>query len=288
MRANKRYSRIAALFVLSILCGSANAVSLNANQLLNEYNVLILGDAILTSEIQGTAYVGGLLTGNFATINRSNLPDGSLGGSLVVGGDLTSANLESGDALIGGAITGILNNNGGGTITTGADIPVMEVENTLKNFSTSITSLSSTASLTVIELTSAFFSNPNNANDLPMMFGPGTTLFNVSGVMVDTTGFNFNGAFSDVLFNFYEATNVLIGAAFGASILAPDADLQNIGGGINGTVVAAALNNSFTSEFRDPIFTGTIVPLPAPLLLMLSGLAGLFITAKRKSKGVAQ
>ena len=100
---------------------------------------------------------------------------------------------------------------------------------------------------------------------------------------LDTAGWNFNGIYQNVLFNFYEAESVDINAAFGASILAPLATVENITS-IEGTVIA--LNYINSGELHPEHFTGDLsgvsaVPLPAAGWLFLSALIGLGAARRR-------
>jgi choice-of-anchor A domain-containing protein len=284
------------------LGAGAQAAPLSAADLMGEYNLIVLGNATASSETEGTVYVGGNLTASGPYgVNPDGLANGSLGGTLVVGGDLNGeARLFSGDAAIGGAINGTLYNNGGGTVTQGASIDTAAVAAAALQLSADLAALSDTGGsitggqnavfnsvagadgVAVFNITSAFFSGVSSLN-----FNTGgiTTVINVTGANPFLGGgFNFNGSFPDVVFNFVDATNLTVSTAFGASILAPLADAVINGGRTQGSVVVGSLVQ--TVEIDGPLFDGDVpvseVPLPAGAVLLLTGLAGLGAAKRRK------
>ena len=90
--------------------------------LMQEYNTIVLNNLTTgASEVNGTLYVGGnIAAGNLLSVNSALMPDGSLGGSLVVGGIVaTPVQLHSGNVLVGGIVNANFNNSGGGNITVG-------------------------------------------------------------------------------------------------------------------------------------------------------------------------
>tara|TARA_B110000879_G_C11086992_1_gene477323 strand:- start:195 stop:1322 length:1128 start_codon:yes stop_codon:yes gene_type:complete len=92
---------------------------------MQEYNTIVLNNLTPgASEIKGSLYVGGIIAaGNPLSVNSSLMPDGSLGGSLVVGGIVsTPIQLHSGNVLVGGIVNANFNNSGGGNITVGGSV----------------------------------------------------------------------------------------------------------------------------------------------------------------------
>lgn len=90
--------------------------------LMQEYNTIVLDKLTpSTSEIKGSLYVGGIIAaGNALSVNSSLMLNGSLGGSLVVGGIIQAPiQLHSGNVLVGGIVNTSFNNSGGGNITVG-------------------------------------------------------------------------------------------------------------------------------------------------------------------------
>ena len=105
---------------LSLTASQANAGTVT--DLFGQYNGIILNNFTPGgSEVEGSLYVGGNFNaGNTTTINPQAIPDGFLGGTLVVGGNLNGQiNMQSGSTLVGGDITATFNNNGNGSVTTG-------------------------------------------------------------------------------------------------------------------------------------------------------------------------
>ncbi|MCB9930632.1 MAG: choice-of-anchor A family protein [Alphaproteobacteria bacterium] len=96
---------------------------------------------------------------------------------------------------------------------------------------------------------------------------------------------------SDVLVNFYEASTLTINTAFNYSILAPFANVVQNGGGIFGTLVSYNLDQNAevrpyaatTIRIRRRILPAQQVPAPAGLALILGGLAGITVLARRKA-----
>lgn len=298
-------SLAAAAFVTLFGFGAAHAAPVSAADLMGEYNLIVLGDATTSSETEGKVYVGGNLTGSGPYgVNPDGLANGSLGGTLVVGGDLQGeTRVFSGDVVIGGAVTGTLYNNGGGLVQSGASIDTAAVSTAALQLSADLAALSDTGGsitggqnavftsaagadgLAVFNIDSTFFSG---ISSLSFNTLGATTVINVGGENISLGGgFNFNGSFPDVIFNFYEATSLTLSTAFGASILAPLADATINGGRTQGSVLVGSLLQ--TVEIDGPLFDRDIpppeVPLPAGALLLLTGLSGLGAAAKRKSRG---
>jgi choice-of-anchor A domain-containing protein len=96
----------------------------------------------------------------------------------------------------------------------------------------------------------------------------------------------------NVLYNFYEASDLTIAGALYGSILAPNADIVGNGGMVYGQVIG----NSFTggSQLNSAVFnadpsttmspeTSVEVSAPASLTLMFWGLVGVALTHRRKA-----
>ncbi|MEQ9488704.1 MAG: choice-of-anchor A family protein [Alphaproteobacteria bacterium] len=286
----------------------AQAASFDARSLMRSFNAIVLNDLDTQVETEGAVYVGGDYVGG-ATVNSDNSPDVDLGngikGSLIVGGSFTGnhINLESGDAFFGGSINGNVNNNGGGVISTGVSgIPVNDIKTMMIDFSAELAALAPTGGVANVTDNNniGFIANPDannvavfNIDDTGLKnagtyFGVTadlgvTTVINVSGKHIDSR-LNLNLTQNSVIFNFYEAETLNIHAAFNASILAPLADLVLTGGGVNGTLVANNLNQD--SEIRAPLYNGVIpvtsVPLPTPILMLLTALGALGVASQRR------
>ncbi len=90
----------------------------SASALLNDYNVIVLGNATENSEVDGKVFIGGSLSGsgNFDTHNVQS----SAYPALTVGGSLTATNLNlngAGGLIAGSGLSSVsFNNNGDGNI----------------------------------------------------------------------------------------------------------------------------------------------------------------------------
>jgi choice-of-anchor A domain-containing protein len=298
--------RVVSVGLLLLLCaGRVGATPIDAFSLLASFNTLVLGDLSVTSETQGPLYVGGNLTTKGTTVNSSRLPDGVVGpvrGSLVVGGDLFGGDImvEAGDARIGGEINGTLLMNGGGSVATGVtDIPTDAVAQAMLGLSAQLAGLeeSEGSGADVSDFNkSSIASGIAGADGISIvhaplpLFGGGTflgvtgidvaTIVNVAGDDIRITT-NFNTTQPNVLFNFHGATRLSVESTFHYSILAPLADMLLGGGGVKGTVVAGSLVQN--AEIRPPLFQPpSTIPLPAPALLLVAGLASLAAAGRRR------
>ncbi|MCW1926613.1 choice-of-anchor A family protein [Luteolibacter arcticus] len=115
--------------------------------------------------------------------------------------------------------------------------------------------------------------------------GAQTILINVSGTDI-TIAKNFTNGFTNnekkILFNFYEATSLTVNRNVRGGIFAPFANVNQVNTNLDGTVVAASLNQ--TAEIHNERFDGylpfsTTIPEPTTALLAVAGLA---IALRRK------
>lgn len=305
------------------LATTSTASAYTTQDLLNNFTNIVLNDLDAGAETEGTLYVGGNITGAGYTVNPDHKPNvdlgGGISGSLVVGGNVANVlNLEFGDAQIGGAVTGTINNNGAGTVNTGvAGIPTADITTRFQMLAMDLATNPDTA---------GGVANTGDINNINFASGAGdanmiqyfnisgsllsggnitgitspagvTTIINVSGTN-PTIGINANNNTnkSDVLFNFYEATSLTVNSTFNYTILAPKADVSLNGGGVFGTVVSNNLdqnaeirpyNNTATDDPGG--FSGNLpaeaveTPVPTALLLIAGGLAGIAGFARRKA-----
>ncbi len=292
------------------LTSPASAAIVDAEAMLKSFTTISLGDATIGSESLASVYVGGNLTSNGFNANPGLFAPGSAGpvtGSLIVGGNVGGADIhiKGGNAQIGGSASATLDMQTGGTSSyTGvAGIPVAGVSAAFQQLSLDLSGLASTAGamadqsdfnqkklvsgsgsagVAVINTNASFF---NGGTLSTKDFDPGvTTIINVSGTTASVS-LNANDTNTNVILNFFEATDVLLNAGgFGYAILAPLAHVGGSGGGVNGSVVGLTINQN--QEFRMP-FTGELppvstVPVPAAGLLLIGGLAGLGFAGRRR------
>lgn len=127
-----RYT-VCAFALVTASISPAAATTLTGPDLLNDYNLIVFGDATSTSEVDGKAFIGGNLTGgNYDTHTVSagvGIPALTVGKNLsgnvnvngagvAIGGNLNTANYNGnggGNAYIGGSWTGSANFNLNGT-----------------------------------------------------------------------------------------------------------------------------------------------------------------------------
>jgi choice-of-anchor A domain-containing protein len=118
-------SLIASSIVLFATC-SVNAAPMTAQELLNAYNVIVLGNATNNSHVDGKGYIGGNLTSDqnkTGEYNSHNVSAGAGLPSLTVGKNLSgSFNINGPGVAIGGNLaTGGYNANGGGNAYIGGN-----------------------------------------------------------------------------------------------------------------------------------------------------------------------
>lgn len=102
---------------------AANADSINAGlQAMREYNVIALKDLKVSSDIGGRAFVGGDLTGTATLFSN---PKGQTGVAAAVAGDVSGSsakNVNNGGSLkVGGDLSSGANMNGGGNVYVEGD-----------------------------------------------------------------------------------------------------------------------------------------------------------------------
>ena len=111
-----------ALAAATLLTGTACAAPLTANQMLQQFNVVVSGDLTSTSHVDGRTYVGGNVSGGDYVQHVNDTPASAyagltVGGSfsggahvnglgLVAGGDANGINVNSGASYVGGSANG--------------------------------------------------------------------------------------------------------------------------------------------------------------------------------------
>src|SRR5690625_4653450 len=305
---------IAAVAAMSI-GGSAAAAVIDAEDMLRSFTVIALGDYELHSHTPGSVYVGGDFKASQSISGGiSNATIGEANGTLIVGGNITGGGSTTinGNVAVGGIVTdGSRVNVNDGTVTEGANVPVGDVATALRDLSGRLAQLPETGATT-----SGDHNNPRlnlgavgadgvavinfGTDDLDWFFGgnpgisfmdgPLTTIINIAGDsfhLRDGSNFNdFTGS-NNVIFNFYEALEIVLDSGFGASILAPNADIWVNKGGTNSFLVG---NNVVQrAEIRKP-FDGNLpppsvstVPLPAAGWMLIAGLGALVAAGRRRA-----
>jgi choice-of-anchor A domain-containing protein len=261
----------------------------------------------------GEVVIGGSNAGSIV----SNAPGGS--NSITVGGANSGfiQTAQPSTISIGGANSGTLNPQGGTAQTnTGVIpiIPVAEMTGAFRALSLELGALATTDGVVVNASDQNMLSVLSGSERFAVAHAPlalvaggtflgvtqfagQTTIINVAGQTV-TVGANMNIDLPNVLFNFYEATSLTVNVGWGASILAPFANVTLNGGGVNGTVVSFDLTqNAEVRPYNDSfLFSGDFpedkttpppppspVPLPAAAWMLLAGLCGLAALGRRRA-----
>lgn len=280
--------------------GGASAAPITGDALMQQFNLIVLGDLDSTSEVEGRTYVGGNLHGSSSTYyTRGNQAPASNygavtvggnitggykningGGNVAVGGNVQNMNLNGGgSALIGGTVTGNVN----GSKQTGAAVTIPGFGTVFQDYAGSLGSQSSNAAFSQNSQGVRFTSGGSNLSvfsigaDLlsqsrEIGFSLGTDdhiLINVdgsslaSGSMLSLSA-NFlqptSTIASNVIWNFGDIDMINFGTEFWGSILAPDAELTNRNS-LNGSVVAAGFTQR--GEVHQPVLDGDF-PSPVP------------------------
>src|SRR5690625_3967651 len=247
---------LAALAALSIGSSAAAAV-IDAEDMLKSFTGIALGDYKLNAHTPGSVYVGGDCTASQG-INggKSNATVGDANGTLIVGGNIIGGGNTTinGNVAVGGSVaSGTTVNVNDGKVSQGVNVPVGDVANAMRDLSGRLAALPGTGGETI----TGDHNNPRlkvgtagadgvavinlGSSDLDFLFsgnpgitfadGPITTIINVAGESFHLkSGKNFNdftGA-NNVIFNFHEALEITLDSGFGASILAPNADIWMI------------------------------------------------------------
>jgi choice-of-anchor A domain-containing protein len=280
----------------------------SSQDILSTFNLVTTGDVATHSDIEGSAVVGGNLTGS--TFFNNNVPPspavdlyGNLGNT--TGNPL---NLDSaGDLYYSGTVSpGQVNFNGGGHHFTTLPNPLSTYTSPLGALSTQLSTLSATSGtsitngnfnagsntgIVVFDIAGSQLETDLTNHDFSFT-GTGVTsyIINVTGDFSQPSSTHFNTDQRNALFNFEDAATLDLGQ-FGASILAPDADLTITGGGdIEGSVFAASFSGGgelHNNNLFDGALPPTAVPEASTWAMMLAGFAGLGFVAYRRSRGRA-
>lgn len=302
-----RFAAVSAAVAASFTVAQASVFS--------TYNLVVTGNLQNNNQdIEGTALVGGNLSGGVVTVGLRLTPASSYVGQsvLTVGGNITASgvHLQAGNLLRQGTRSGTLDFNGGGSgvqsdIVTNVSSIVSNAASEISSTSSYLRTLSANSSATFpsgqpgpVTFT-ATPSGPGNIaifnvsaanvfnNSLIQQFdlstgGASSIIINVSGTTVNVNNGNFSGnwatpfARANVLWNFYEATTINIDRNFDGAILAPLAHLTN-STAIDGSVFVSSFTQN--GEVHLPFYGGFV---PAPGAMAMLGLGGLVMTRRRR------
>ena len=317
--------KIESALVVCLSVAAVSQISVQAddvNALMSNWNVVTVNNAQINNEYEGRAFVGGNLTAdNQAAIGHSL---SSTNISLAVAGNITAnnyINVQNGSVVVGGTSSAHFNMNGGGTVSLGSSVPaaISPVStlissslywSTLAANSTITTnganqinfnSVANGSGLAVFNVTGAQTFNAGlNGFNLNLGSGVTTVLVNVNAGSVNWNNGGFFGNFQtdfgrgNVVYNFYNATNIYLGNQVEGYIVAPNANVT-LGNNVDGGVVASNLvagseihlpdRNASASAFYGSLpnaLSPGSVPEPATLALLPVGAA---LWACRRRRG---
>ena len=288
---------------------------------LSEYNLIVLNDLASTSEVEGKTLIGGDLSGTSNYGIRLQQNDPTNGDALVIAGDLVSGstvNANGQSVVIAGNNNGQVNASSVSSDASQYNFDLIKSE--FVNFSGYLSELAVNSILTtstngqpgpasfevgsdidtdvaVFNITSEDFFNNNSIQQYDVDLNgqsPSAIVINVSGEVINDNNFNGNGvgnivndAFREnIIWNFFEATEIDLVKQLNGSLLAPFADLTNAT-----PIEGSVLVNNFdqNGEVHDALFAGTInydgstgaqdqvvdVPAPSSMIIFASALLGL-------------
>lgn len=297
--------------------GAAHADVVDIN--LGGANLYALGDFNPTGAVvQGSLLVAGNLNASNYTINQNNRDAfGSSAYALVVGGNLNynSGTINNGSYYVGGTST-ITSNTGLNNAAASSTLPVSFADTSaaLKSTSAAVATVAQTGSATiqyggmtltgggsggnvqVFDITASALGSVNYFNFANLNATVGvkdTLILNISGTSASLQGGYGNFANYNVLYNFFEATNLNIGnTGLTGTVLAPLATVIG-SGNIIGTAVVGNWAASTTVEtgagFQAADVAGFVsaVPEPETYAMLLAGLGLVGFMARRRRKASA-
>lgn len=299
----------------ALLAASALGSASMGASVLSDWNLIVRNGVNGTSEVDGSALVGGSITGttNYAIqgVTAANGDGLAVAGNIAAG---VNVSVNSGGNLrIGGSVLGTANVNGGATINdAGVASMVTNAINEVVALQSSLTSLTANGTIDGAGNLNASPVGMNGSNvavysfnitaiqglgQVNLNFGAAdTVVLNVAsdnGVINLDAPPNLLGGFSQanssrIIWNFFDATDVIVNNTFNGALLATDADLRILGGGVNGTVVVDSVSH-LGSEIRRFNYNGWLPPeddtpiVPVPTAGVM-GLAGLLTLGARRRR----
>ncbi|MES2165345.1 MAG: choice-of-anchor A family protein [Pseudomonadota bacterium] len=301
---------VSAVVLAIATLGSAQAAVLDLG--LHGANVFSFTDFKAPSaDVEGAIMAGRDVQLANYSVNANNV-DAFGSYSLIAGRDLkfTSGSIKNGDTFVGGTASLTQSVDVYSKIKTGAaPVNMTALAGQLTSTSNSLSKLSTTGTATeqwgglniagskksveVIDVDAKTLSKVSYFNFSNLNAGS-TLIVNVSG----DKG-SFNGGYQgfenyNVLFNFYQATDLGIHTGLTANILAPLASINGGSGVINGNVIVDSWSSSVqinANHFFKPIdvrgYTSA-VPEPETYAMLLAGLGLVGFTARRRKLAAAR
>jgi choice-of-anchor A domain-containing protein len=298
------------VLALSLTAGAASATAIDPLQALSQFNAIIYGPSTtygatsFQSDIEGAAVFGGNVSGATVYNKPQGVAQPAGYGALTVFGTTTGnpINIDNGGNAYVATHGSIIDFNAGSGHPAGGFISappntIGDFESAFNSFSTSLSKLSATSTLPTADNNEVIKATPN-ANGVAIfditaaqldaipsykinLNGASTVIFNVEGATVNFSANAESGATpaDNIIWNFYDATNVTFGTLIAGSVIAPLAHVVN-DNQIDGTLVAASWNG--VGELHEYAFSGVNplpqvtsgVPEPATWAMMLAGLGG--------------
>lgn len=211
--------------------GSAFAVPLTAEEILQQFNLTVFSDLASTSLVEGRSYVGGdLSTTSSSYFTKGDEAPASANAALIVGGDVSGGPLQldhGGSAVIGGDLNAQLNLGGNGGIryvagdvnvpqggdpamTVQGPVDVPDYESPLRQLSGDLVGLTANSTVS-IDADKGIFTGAPDADGLAVFWvdgvdffgtvanleflvdGAGTVIVNVAGDVIDIAANFLNG-----------------------------------------------------------------------------------------------
>lgn len=304
-------STVAAMIAVSAAASSAFGASV-----LNDWNLIVRQNLTGTSEVDGSALIGGNTTGTMTF--AVHVVSASNGDGLAVAGNIFNTNHvnNGGNIRLSGPVSGLANPNGGSIITdAGVSSMVSSAFAEVVALQASLGSLTANGTLDGGGNMNAAPTNINGSNvavysisatqlnglgQLNLNFGSAdTVVINVAADMNGLVSFNappnFVGGLgnqsnsSKIIWNLIDATSVIVNNNFNGALLAANADLKVLGGGINGSVVVNSVS-ALNAEIRQYNYNGWLPESDTPMIPLpgagAMGFAGVLALGARRRRTV--
>jgi choice-of-anchor A domain-containing protein len=232
---------------------------------LNDYNLFVLENYLLGTDVEGKVAAGGNITMNHFSVGH-RLPDSDIATTLVAGGNLTLTNGGVwGNAWYGGSYSaGSSVIYPRGTVALGSPIDFAVRGTELRNLSTQLAGLTANGTTTLESWGGIMLRGADpeeNVFQVPASAFTGAKLLhieapagslaviNIAGGSATFTGFgqSFGGGIDQhgVLFNFVDATSITAhGYGFWGTVLAPYAHVNFSNGSFDGGIYARSMTGN--------------------------------------------